>query len=70
MESPAVSGAQNYKELCLVAKREEKRLSELKKKQQYLKVERPPASNSGNKPSFPTQRWSRSFKRAVNNDKN
>ena len=31
MESPAVSGAQNYKELCLVAKREERRLAELKK---------------------------------------
>ena len=36
-ESPAVSGAQNYKELCLAAKREERRLAELKKKQQYLK---------------------------------
>ena len=34
MESPAVSGAQNYKELCLAAKREERRLAELKKKQQ------------------------------------
>ena len=70
MESPAVSGALNYKELCLAAKREERRLAELKKKQQYLKVERPPASNSGNRSSLPTQRWSRSFRRAVNNDKN
>ena len=33
MESPAVSGAQNYKELCLAAKREERRLAKLKKKQ-------------------------------------
>ena len=31
MESPTVSGAQNYKELCLAAKREERRLAELKK---------------------------------------
>ncbi|XP_065908993.1 uncharacterized protein [Dysidea avara] len=37
MEAPAVSGAQNYKELCLAAKREERRLNELKKKQHYLK---------------------------------
>ena len=37
MESPAVSGAQNYKELCIAAKREERRLAELKRKQQYLK---------------------------------
>jgi len=37
-ESPAVSaaGAQNYKGLCLGAKRQEKRLNEPKKKQQYL----------------------------------
>jgi len=41
MESPAVSGTQHYK-LCLAAKREERRLNELKKKQQYLiKTERP-----------------------------
>ena len=70
MELPAVSGALNYKELCLAAKREERRLAELKKKQQYLKVERHPAGNSGNRSSLPTQRWSRSFRRAVNNDKN
>ena len=37
MEAPSVSGAQNYKELCLAAKREERRLNELKKKQHYLK---------------------------------
>ena len=66
MESPAVSGAQNYKELCLAAKREERRLAELKKKQQYLKVERPHTSNSGHKSSLPTQQWSRSHRRAVN----
>ena len=32
MKSPAVSGAQSYKELCLAAKNEEKRQAELKKK--------------------------------------
>ena len=36
LESPAVSGAQNYKELYMAAKREEQRLADLKKKQHYL----------------------------------
>ena len=40
IESPTVSGAQSYKELCLAARKEEKRLAELKKKQQYLKNEK------------------------------
>ena len=35
MKSPAVSGAQNYKELCLAAKNEEKRQAELRKRQEY-----------------------------------
>jgi len=35
MELPVVSGAQNYRELCIAAKR---RLAELKRKQQYLKL--------------------------------
>ena len=43
MESP---GAQNYKELCLAAKREERRLAELKKRQQYLKAEKPQISSA------------------------
>ena len=34
IKSPAVSGALNYKELCLAAKRVEIRLAELKTKQQ------------------------------------
>ena len=37
MRAPAVSGAQSYPELCLAARNEEKRLAELKKRQQYLK---------------------------------
>jgi len=40
LESPSVSGAQNYRELCVVAKKEERRLAELKKKQQYLKTDK------------------------------
>ena len=36
MESPVVSEVQNYKELGIAAKREEQRLAELKRKQQYL----------------------------------
>jgi len=39
MESPSVSGAQNYRELCLAAKREEQRLAGLKKEQEYLKTQ-------------------------------
>ena len=37
MRAPAVSGAQTYQELCLAARNEEKRLAELKKRQQYMK---------------------------------
>ncbi len=36
MRAAAVSGAIGYKELCLAARNEEKRLAELKKRQQYL----------------------------------
>ena len=32
---PAVSGAHNYEELCIVAKNEGRRLAELEKRQQY-----------------------------------
>ena len=35
MKSPAVSGSQTYKELCLAAKNEEKRQLELQRRQQY-----------------------------------
>ena len=37
MRAPAVSGAQNYKELCIAARNEEKRLAELRKRQGYQK---------------------------------
>ena len=39
IESLTVSGALNYKELCLAARKEEKKLAELKK-QQYLRNEK------------------------------
>ena len=34
-KAPAISGAQNYQELCMAARNEEKRLAELKRKRQY-----------------------------------
>lgn len=43
MEAPAVSGAVDYTSLCVAAKSEEKRLPELKKRQQYRK-----SNNSSN----------------------
>ena len=49
MRGPAVSGAQIYQELCLAAKNEEKRLAELKKRQQYMKPAPPTLSRSSKK---------------------
>ena len=37
MKAPAVSGAQTYKQLCMAAKNEEKRLEELRRRQLYHK---------------------------------
>ena len=36
---PAISGAQNYQELCIASKNEERRLAELKRKRQYARSE-------------------------------
>ena len=66
MESPAISGAQNYKGLCLAAKREERRLAELKRKQQYLNSETPQANNSVNRLPSTTHKWPRPNRRAGN----
>ena len=41
MSSPAVSGAQSYKALCLAAKNEEHRLAELRRRKQYHKPQNP-----------------------------
>lgn len=38
MRAPSVSGSQIYKELCLAARNEEKRLAELRKRQQYGRI--------------------------------
>ena len=72
MQALAVSGAQSYQELCLAARNEEKRLTELKKRQQYMRGtphqqqpkrmnDRPPAKPSGATPSgrdgTNTQTW-------------
>ena len=37
MRASSVSGEQSYEELCLAVKNEEKRMAELRKRQQYLK---------------------------------
>ena len=42
VESPAVSGARSYTELCLAAKNEERRQAELEKRKQYSRISRPP----------------------------
>ena len=60
MESPIVSGAQNYKELCAAVKREERRLAELKRKQQYLKAQN--LTESGPTKKFQTQGYRRSYR--------
>ena len=46
MRSPSVSGALTYKELVMAAKNEEKRQSELKKRQQYLNPPKSQASGT------------------------
>ena len=38
MRGPAVSGARNYQELCVAARNEEKRLADLRKRQEYSKL--------------------------------
>lgn len=45
MEAPAVSGALNYQALCIAAKNEERRQTELKKRKQYHKPPTPPRSS-------------------------
>ena len=53
MKGPAVSGAQSYLDLCVAAKNEERRLLELRRKQQYQKAGPQPSqsSQSGKKTS-------------------
>ena len=66
MQGPSVSGASSYKELCMSAKNEERRLAELRKRQQYQRVPasvaparlaRPEKSQSTDTP-LPKPAWS------------
>ena len=66
MESPTVSGARNYKELCLATKREERRLNELKKKQQYLMKAGKPQTNFPTKSYSPSQNWRTTYRKPGN----
>ena len=47
--------------MCLAAKREERRLAELKKRKQYLKAEKPQISSSTNKALTVSQNWQRTY---------
>ena len=66
MRAPAVSGAQNYKELCIAARNEEKRLSKLKKRRGYQKqtisspspAKRLSTTKPQDKPAKPTPAYS------------
>ena len=44
MKGPAVSGARGYQEPCIAAKNEDKRLAELKRRQEYAKLVQPTPS--------------------------
>ena len=50
MKSPAVSGCQTYKDLCVSAKHEEKRVAELKRRQQYRPGVQPSQQRNRDKP--------------------
>ena len=59
MKSPAVSGAANYKELCIAAKNEERRMASLKKREQYHKPGSNPRSDrQGGEPGQATTQTS------------
>ena len=46
MAGPAVSGAKGYQELCIASKNEEKRLADLKRRQEYAHSSHPPPRQS------------------------
>ena len=63
LKSPAVSGARTYKELCISAKTEERRQSELLKRQQYhQQSSTKPLKNSDDKDDHQSGRGSREIK--------
>ena len=47
VKSPSVSGCQSYKELCMAAKNEEKRIAGLQRRQQYQRGGGGNRENSG-----------------------
>lgn len=54
MKSPAVSGCRMYKDLCVSAKHEEKRIAELKRRQQYQRPgAQPSLQRNRDKPPLP-----------------
>ena len=55
MKGPAVSGARNYKELSLAAKNEEKRLADLKRRQEHSKLHTDPTSPPQRQTNKPRQ---------------
>ncbi|KAL5503167.1 hypothetical protein EMCRGX_G010075 [Ephydatia muelleri] len=66
MKAPAVSGATSYKELCVAAKNEERRLKELQKREHYGKIGHPtprePTRSNVVKPAEKTNSTRRCFK--------
>eukprot|EP00731_Ephydatia_muelleri_P000008 Em0001g8a len=66
MKAPAVSGATSYKELCVAAKNEERRLKELQKREHYDKIGHPtprePTRSNVVKPAEKTNSTRRCFK--------
>lgn len=61
MQSPAVSGSQSYKDLCMTSRNEEKRLAELRRRQQYQKSHEnhPPPRKPTDNPSNGRQETTR-----------
>ena len=53
MEAPAVSGSQTYAELCMAAKNEERRKSELAKRQHYARISLQSGSTSSHGEGVP-----------------
>ena len=58
MESPAVSGTADYKQLCVAARNEEKRLKDLEKRREYLRSQ--PTSPQPSAPDKPDTSQTRS----------
>ena len=60
MRGPAVSGAKDYQELCMASKNEEKRLANLKKRQEYSKLQTSTGSSTPRQSNRPGPTMGRS----------